>query len=651
MKLGVHLDPAVFSPVRPLVVPVVPGAGESLPSLVARSTRLNVLRHPRIILSEVGIEAMGAGTIGIDVAGLEHRLSAKIGCSVEDVLSRSTPFVPESANREIHYGRAAMSRNDFDLYVRRISPTSLKRAKIHLAAWTCRLLPFCPESLERLISVCPNCKVRLGWVAAWGVDTCEHCREVVIHPDGETLRPEFVEGYRAFSRLISPEQPVWETAVGLLAPEIAALPQPALVRFIMALGRNCRSDRIPQHNVGLMSPQQLATVVSLGTELIHDFPRRLRSTVVAEIDKIGWELEAPLRPLLKALRSIGSANVHRPKQNGLIRSAIPEVFEPKARALGGMRAPVMLLRDIISHASLSSERMKLIIEKRALDFSMSGTGQRPKIQYDQATTMDFIGRLKASVMSSEVEGHLGIPRYAVEQLVCLNELTQETHPAIGALFKGLRISGYEAFRRDLFAARQTGTAPDGLVTLARASRRIGGRYKPWGEILREMRGGNIDFWITDPDDDTDSRNNPFSKRASLLPSALSRFDAVEFDPSYYDHVDFFSEGMSQLDACELLNLDSLQISAVVVGGGLEFTQGQKLSLVASRKDVLQLASRMVSPSELSLRADIHPSSLQKHMKSFERVQPLFMGWDRTDVMRECPAQYSALGNSSVGSVV
>ncbi len=67
------------------------------------------------------------------------------------------------------------------------------------------------------------------------------------------------------------------------------------------------------------------------------------------------------------------------EQSELIRSAIPEVFEAKARALGGLRAPVMLFRDVVRLTNLTTKQMKPIIENKALHFSMTGDGPRPKV--------------------------------------------------------------------------------------------------------------------------------------------------------------------------------------------------------------------------------------------------------------------------------
>jgi hypothetical protein len=137
--------------------------------------------------------------------------------------------------------------------------------------------------------------------------------------------------------------------------------------------------------------------------------------------------------------------------------------------------------------------MKPIIENKALHFSMTGDGPRPKVQYDRASTTDFIERLNASARPTTIEGLLGIPRYAVEQLVCLGELRHEDHPAIALLHGGLRIAAFSTYFEGLIDAGSTGLAPSEALTLSRAMRRIGGRDKPWGEILRAMRSGHLEF--------------------------------------------------------------------------------------------------------------------------------------------------------------
>ena len=635
MKRGIQVDPERLGPIQPLVVAVSPMPGESLAGLVARATRRNVLRHTRIILAEVGIITISAGTVGMDVETLEERLAAKLGCFREDILARTTPFASRTSVNEILVGGLAMSRLDLDLQHRWISPATLAQSDVHLAAWNNRLLPFCPVSLERLVSHCTECRKRLRWVSAWGIGTCEHCRTPVRHPDGETLNPELVAGYRAFADIVSDDPTKRSAALSRLPAEIAGLDAPALTRLVFGIGRNCRADQKIDANIGRLTAGQVAEVVSVGTDLIHDFPLRLRDAVRRKIDAIGWDEEAPLRQLLHNLRRLGAQNLNRPEQARLIRKALPEAFEAKNRALGGLRAPVMLFRDIQRLHPIQTWQMKRILDNKALKFSMIGSGSRKKVQFDRADAENFVARIHSSAMSSAVERDLGVPRYAVEQLVCIGELRHEIHPAIGILYEGFRVSGHTAYLKDMEAAKKSGEPDERAIPLARAIRRIGGGEKPWGMVLKAMRTRKLVFWLTDVKNPKYRRSAQLSLRAMVLPEDIALFDHVSFNDADHEGAAPFATSMSQVDACDILNIGSKHISAIAAAGGLRFDRKTGCHLV-SKVEVLELGSRFVAPTEIVLRAGIHPGSLAKFMNERPDIPRVHGGWSRWHVERSVP---------------
>jgi hypothetical protein len=93
--------------------------------------------------------------------------------------------------------------------------------------------------------------------------------------------------------------------------------------------------------------------------------------------------------------------------------------------------------------------------------------------------------------------------------------------------------------------------------------------------------------------------------------------------------------MTQLDACDLLNVDSAQMVTISEASGLKFQDAGK-SLMIPKMAVLLLATRMMSPAELCLRSGIHPSSVHKAMADRPDVAKLFVGWSREDVERSIP---------------
>ena len=389
-----------------------------------------------------------------------------------------------------------------------------------------------------------------------------------------------------------------------------------------------------------MSPQKVAEIVAVGTELIHDFPYRFRDAVKDQIEQVGWQHQLPLRPLIASLRRLGSNDLNRPDQSRLIRQAIPEVFEAKDRALGGLRAPVMLFHDIQRLTHIRTEQMNLILKHKALKTSMNGMGIRSKVQFDAASALDFIARLKSSVRSVNFEWQMGIPRYAVEQLVCLQQIQEEIHPAVRLLWTGLSISNAENYFNDLEGAARIDSAPEHAIPLIRAIRRIGGRYKPWGAVLSAMRSNGFDFWLAERKSSKPSRRNmPFLSRALVLPEAVADFDHVIFDPSAFKTpTGFFSKKMTQLDACDVLNLHSKQISLMAASGRLKFEKESR-GYVFCAKDVVDLAAEFVPVSELAVRTGVSPYQVGRFMAAYPLVTSVYQGWSRPGVIQHLPDFY------------
>ena len=617
-----------LAPVRPLVVPVAPmDDDESMASLLARATRRNVLGTTQIILREVGLTLAHPGTVGQEIGDLVPRLAGKIGCAPEAIAARTHEYLGSGASGLVRFGDGTMRRSDLILDRRRLSPAALRRAPYARAAWQCRHLPYDPETLELLIDVCPHCGDGLRWSRAWGVEVCEHCRNDVFAAEPLRLDADKGGAYRAFASLISIASAERAAARASLSPALATLPQPALLDLILGIGLALGPDQIAagRRAVARLSDAERADAACRGIGLVGDWPNRLRAAVVG-----AWRAAEPLGTggtLLLALRALGDARAFSNEQSAAIRAALPEAFEDKRRALGAIEAPVVLARDITRMAGISSSDVGRLRDGAVLEASARSGLVRRHAQFRLDQAAELATKRRSSVPVTRVEQWLGLPRYAVEQLIALGELEWESHPGIVLLDAVPRVTAasLDAFRVRLSGAIREMPAHAGAASLWAASRRVGGAPKAWGPILAAIAIGNVVVHKVDQ-----AAARPFARRVTIDPTDLNRFPpgsfATEPPPGFP-----LADRASQADACELLNLDPLQIRAVVKAGALRFERRGK-ALVAPLAEIMSHAAAMIPAAEIGPMLGVRHDSVPALMARIAPVPETPGGWSRTEAV-------------------
>lgn len=618
----IEYSPSTFlPPIRPLVVPIKPYPDESLPGMVARSTRLNVLGRTNIITEEVGVELHQPGLIGQSLGDLAPRLAQKIGCSVLEVEARCHPYIGAIRTGAVKFGSGAIERPFLELVSRRCSPASLKINPYHRASWLCRLLPYCPESLERLIDRCSDCGARLGWSKAVGLDRCDACASLLRHPDHETLSTPFVDGYRSFAELISINDTVRDKALSRFHPDVAALPATVLTHLVIALGVTCRLDRIPMIRPIVLGlpPAALAEVIARGASLIHDWPDRLRNAVRAQVEQSGLKEGGDHRSFRTALHKLGLPRNAKPEQMSLIRAALPEVFKDARLALGGLVKPVICGSEVCRRVAIDTCELAALREAGLVNHFMVVKTTRTVAQYDEAFVDDLARRKRGSERVSRLEQHLGVPRYASEQLLCAGEVAREDHPAIVFLDPVLRVVSKDSSRfcDDLEQGGKGGN-PGNVIPLGTAMRRIGGRVKPWGAVLGAMRRGELPYWLPDI--------GRFVRRAHVKVEDIEQFLDHAFSEAEWPDFPFSSQ-ITQIDSMDVLNLDPPGIRRLVEIGDLEF-RPSGVALVTERQRVLELANAWMSASEIALMLKIDVRSVRHVMRKAPHIAGHVAGWDR-----------------------
>ena len=601
-----------------------PIEGESLIGLVSRATRENVLDYTKVILWKCAPRLLHPGTIGQDILDPE-RLAVQLGCSANDITERCHPYLTSGfGSSNVRWGSGAMFRSDLVTNGRRISPASLKSSYYHRAAWMNRLLPYCAESLELLIDQCQVCGKRQGWRRAWGIGNCDDpsCRAELRHASDELLPEHLVDGYRLFAQIVSPVASERSQAISRLDAALAALAPATLVHLIIQMGSLAQDPPLnfARPALGSLSSLQIASCVADGTNLILDWPRKLRNAVGLKLETLRTRDPKDRQKLIENVRRLGSRNVD-PVQAKLVAEAIPEAFEHTAIALEALVKPVVPANVICRTMSISPRELEAIRVAGLIKHRVIAGGKRKQVQFDAGEFETLAECQQKSVFGSKFEQRFGLPRYATEQLACLGAIRREAHPALALINPTIRLveESLDDFTDDLVAAASRGRRPKDAIPLGTASRILGGRPKPWGEILEAMRHGELRFWL--------SGEGKIARRAFVRPGNLIRFASTEFCEASYPTFPF-KDAFTQVDVAEILNLDALQIRRSIEAAEVSFRK-QGVAMLTDKAPVLRLAASRIATSEIALRTGKAANKVPQLMKSFPRIGRCAAGWSRS----------------------
>lgn len=622
--------PPAGTEMRPLVRATIPKRDESLVGFIARATDRNVLGNLRIILEEVGLTLPRPGAVG-QVIRTEQlaKLASKVGCSPEELSSKLHPYIgEEGASALVSWHGQLLRRFHLELSRRRISPATLQSQEHHSAPWLLEPLAYCPMSFERLIDRCGECQQPLGWVAARGIGVCEHCRQVVRHPDGETLPEELRAGYTSFARLLSTCPATRDNRLAQLPAGLRCLQLHELVSLAFTLGRALTSARpnvIANEGRPFTDAHATAKCFAVAVPLLDGWPMSVRARLGEIADDPAFDQSFTLR----LIRKLGHQNYKGPTATA-VRKAFPELFGSGRHTLKALQASVMNpLAFMIEGGFTSAQYAKLREGDFLGDTAPTGT-VRTSIHFSKAVADDLIQAKRGSEGMSKLAQALGLPRYAVEQLICLEEVEHVSRAAFFALGFPTRITiaSRETFIQDLLLSEES--APKEAQSLVYLMRRFTGAEKPWGSVLKALRAGALRFWLSP---DSRYRNGiawPLVRRILVIPDDFAKTSFAPFKSAAFPNFEF-EQLMSQRDALEVLAAKHSMFGLAIANREIEVLPGWGQAQVASRKAVTNLARQHVSAAEISHWLDLHGNNgAVRAMRKFPDVRRRSLGWLRRD---------------------
>ena len=603
-------------------------SGESVPGAIARATHGHHLERLGAVLREAGLPSKYPGATQLLDPGSLGSLAGVIRCDPAALAGRAGRRLGKGeqhlARHYVAFGELVLPRFFLDLQVRRVAPQTLAAAPHHRDDWLITVLPYCPTSLERLVSRCRTCGGTLGWRRTSGIGRCETCDTQLPPSDEPMLAAADAADYRVFAGLASLSGGGRDEAYAALPERMRALQPGDLVRLAIKWGLEVANEdqnviSAWQTRATKLPAERLAAVVVSGVRLLRSWPESVRG-IPSEAPSPGASTIASLRRRLRRMAEGDGGYAARFDlvQDALSQEAIRDAgaFTDGRRTYSG--------REVRRLLPSTAEHMKDLRTAGLVPYAGPKKGAEVAYRYC-ADAIDTLVALAGDAVSFGVaRERLGLPVYALEQLHCAGLLAQIEDPAIDILLRRrmTSASALDRLEADLMYAASSLAPPAQVLPISRESRRIGGRQKPWSAMYLAMLQGDLPFWVSD---------RPHVQCLLIRPGSLDEYVHTRFDCS--DHAGVrFSQHMDTRDAAEILNVAPATILRLAGATILKSEMGPR-SRRLLRSEVEDLARCYVSTGELARSAKTSASAIEAKLRKFEQRDPVSKMW-RRDVERE-----------------
>ena len=524
---------------------------------------------------------------------------------------------------------------DLTTHRRRVAPAALRRIPYHRVLWTHGLIPFCTETGDRLISVCPSCGRNLGWYHAAGIDFCGSCGFDLKSVESCRISDADRASTASMTSLVDPDEARHGPTLARLPADIRDIGRGAAFELgwtvayaIIAPGAFQARNR---HRA--LPEKEKIRLLQMGGAILEGWPDSVTSTVDRWAAQEGFMSD----PLVDRLRSIGSSNSW-PVTRHLLKQRFPDLFKPTQRLARKLNADKLAGGIAAAYVGISASALR-DIHAQGLVRSVVSTGTRRSFATFLASDLHDLRELNGDRTTVGVAAQmLGITHFGVEQLACIGLLEALDDPALAFIYPGFRIG-----RRsldELVSKLSTGATglPNGCdeVDLRIGLAAAGGREKAWGHVIRDLCTGAIPYRIR-------LGKVPLARRIVIARASVATLRseyAAGFDRSAYARP--FSTHLNSRDVEDLLNIDS---KAIVDATPVEFRnhllKSRNLSGSERMNRILfvtgrmsQIAAERISFREISQRWLGGIEYLPKEMKAGgELIRLGVTGWSRVDVER------------------
>lgn len=602
---------------------------ESVPGAIARGVRDHVLIRTQPVLAAAGVRMKQIGYAQLATSDELERLAYVARCRPEAFVDRAgsrSPPIDDGPSIDARFGDLILPRAYLELERRRIGPTSLRSRGHHRINWMNRLLPYCPESLERLVERCATCETGLGWRFALGIGHCEYCGTEIAPSEEPGLPEARREDFTLFAALSCPDGRTGvEARQGLPAVLTDAGPG-TLVRLALLVGGLVQDTPVKTTSrvavVDLDAPI-LASVAAAGVALLRDWPVGFRTWVSDRSEKLRDSPEQ-FEELRIRLKRLVHARSEAPDLVKLVKLAVPNIEKHKAHGLVHGRR-YYLYSDVQRVLGWDAELIRALRNWAGIRFvNVSSAPKNRMGQFDADQIDELATVFRGMVAMNSCTGRFKLPYYAIEQLCGAGLLEWEDHGAVLATMAwyGVRGASIDRLESRLINAARSGRRPSDCLPLAVAMKGIGGRTKPWSAMIRLLESGQIPFWM--------SGGKPTSRSLLVRPAGLAPLaDMVaNLPPIGFKAIDT----INQLDAAEVLNISAAVLERTRNELDIPFEQKGR-ALVAPIERVIAVARNVAWAGEISRHLKVGGAQVARIMRQ-RGIETVANGWCRGTLVLE-----------------
>jgi hypothetical protein len=575
-------------PVHRLAWGVVAKTDESLMGLSSRSCADHLHQTTEFLLSSAGAQHHRVFNLAINPTISSKALAYVLCQPIEEVIRRLHDVVPSKSSVATRcFFSAHVADYDLILRDRLVSPSALAHSVHHRALHQHGLLPFCHETGDFLIGVCPRCDRKLGWYWSLGIERCDNfkCGFDLRDAEAKKVDAAMLERISPLAKLLDPRQDVHAAALASFDEPLRHLNRGALFELAWRVGWISRTGRVTGRDSHKKLPvAEIVATLDAGVAGLRDWPARLEERVVAAIQAVATDEAGALA---RAYRRLATGPDAWDEHRAVVRQTAPQLMLPLSKLVCAVTGGLASKK---AAAYLGIDPQAFLRLQRGRFFKpLMKTGTFSVLP---SSTLEPLRRnLQERVPIGAAAERLGTTLHAVEQLICLGRVTLINDAALRILYKGQQITRSTLCNLQESLKKGAGILPRGVtpVPLTRALMLIGGREKPWGPVIALMLDGQLRYSLR-------PGKKRIMKRLLVHPDDVAKLLHLHFDRG--DHNFDFATTMPRRDAQELLNLTAEHIGKAIADDLPHATTNSKQLLV---EPLLHMAAERISAGEILAR--------------------------------------------------
>lgn len=599
----------------------VPRVNESIPGALIASLGPQWLDDARPVLEAAGLSSRRPGTLGYASPVEIRRLAWVMRCDPAALIARLGRKPPDDTGQgPIDFGDLVVPRRRFETGRLRMAPESFAAIPYHRIAWFDRALPFCPESLERLVDACQACGLPLRWTGTGRLGACGRCGAPLVPSCDPPLPSPLAEDYRAFAALSSPISASRRPVVERLPERLSSVPHGSLGRLALQLGGLLHDPPLattsPNGWSGIAG-LDLARAAASGWRMLEGWPGAVAEEYLSAARRLGRTRTTFERLRASLKRLVGPDEPCETR--ALVREALPDLVQHAGHSFAVGRRHY-ISRDVSRILGLKPVDVPRLRNWPDLRFVSVPGLSRTLGHYDADQIDELAALVRNSCSIESVSWALGLPVYGAEQLASAGLLQHRDHGAFVALGRDRQVSDPSVgeLQKRLRYALRPGSAPASCIPLRLAMRSFGGGAKPWSAIVSALLRGDIHYWAANGD----------VRIQSLLVDDAAFIETIDRLPENERTHESIApaETISKIDAAELLNLTQKEVGLIATELGICFFKRGR-AMAARMSKVETVAERVIWQHELRRRLGCSLAELRLDASSLD-LPNVAGGWCR-----------------------